>query len=842
MAECHPVAYRFVMEAREKGAKVIHVDPRFTRTSATANLYAPIRSGADVVFLGGIINYVLQNDLYFKEYVLNYTNASFLVNEQYRSADIGDGLFSGYDPSAKKYDNATWQYDRGATQTASQAGTPPVVPLRDMTLQDPLCVLQILKQHFSRYTPEMVAEVCGTPPETFLEVARAMAENSGPDKTSAFCYAVGWTQHSTGVQMIRTAAILQLLLGNIGRPGGGMLALRGHATIQGSTDIPTLYNMLPGYINMPTEQAEPNTLQKYLDSNYAPTGWWYNLPKYMVSFLKAWYGPHATPENDFGFHYLPKVGGDYSYNQMFMNMQDGLIKGMFVMGENCAVGGPNARLETSALQKLDWCVVRDLYPVETSDFWKSEVDPKTVRTEVFLMPAAAAAEKEGSYTNTQRMVQWHDKAVDPPGDATSETRFIYELGQQLRALYKDSPLERDRPIQQVQWDLPLHPDGEPDLGPVVREISGYTVADQKPVASFTDLQADGSTACGAWIYSGMMGADGQNRAASRQADPPGTQIGDPRFTSHAGWGFAWPANRRLLYNRASADPTGKPWAENKRLVWWDAQAGKWVGHDVPDFPPTKAPDTAANPQAFGMDYHSGADPFMLLPDGRGQLFAPTGLLDGPLPVHYEAIESPVANPLHPQQSNPLAKAVDRPDNPLNQPLDPTYPYVVTTYRLTEHHTSGAMSRWLPWLSELQPELFAEIDPELASAKGLENGDWATLVTSRGELEMRVLVTDRMRSLQVAGRPIHQIGLPYHWGVKGLITGDTVNYMTALTAEPNAKIHEAKTFTAGLHKGRRAERPLSEPESSIGVIVGRGGEAQALAKLVKDEVKLDKENP
>ncbi len=906
MAECHPVAYRFVMEARRRGAKIIHVDPRFTRTSATANLYAPLRSGTDIVFLGGVINYILENEKYFKEYVQHYTNASFLVNPELKLPDDLDGLFSGYDPEKKTYDHNSWeiqredlgqgeqkgqqpfenesqqsqdgqeasqgqsnaggqQHERSHSQSQSQqkqtgGGERTGPAKRDMTMQDPNCVFQILKRHFSRYTPEMVERVCGTPKEVFLEVAKTIAANSGRDRTTAFCYAVGWTQHSVGVQMIRTAAILQLLLGNIGRPGGGILALRGHATIQGSTDVPTLYNLLPGYLTMPTEQDKEYTLADFIESNGSPTGWWHNMPKYIVSMLKAWYGEHATKETDFCFNYLPKVGGDYSYNQMFFRMQDSTIKGLFVMGENLGGGGPNARYELESMNYLDWCVVRDPYPVETGDFWRIEgLDPKKSKTEVFLMPASLVAEKEGSFTNTQRMIQWHDKAVDPPGDATSETWFLYYLGRRLMELYKDSPLERDKPMQQLQWELPIKDSktGEPDLHTLAIEISGYTVADHKPVAGFPDLKEDGSTACGCWIYSGMVAPDGTNRAANRKADPAGVELGDPRFTNHSEWGFAWPANRRILYNRASADPDGKPWSERKKLIWWEDEPdgkpsggeqakgehhgdetsphggkGRWVGYDVPDFPKEKAPNTPADPKGLGLAAHSGAEPFIMQADGVGRLYVAEGLVDGPLPTHYEPLESIVRNPLYPgQQSNPLDQRDQRQGNMLAPSISDSYPYVVTTYRLTEHHTSGAMSRWVPWLSELQPELFAEIDPLLAQEKGLVTGDWATLTTARGELEMRVLVTERIAPLRVDGNVIHQIGLPYHWSFKGIVTGDTVNNMTALTEEPNVHIHEAKVFTGNLRKGRKGAPVQSEPSSSDGVVVARGGEAGELAREV-----------
>lgn len=887
MAECHPVAYRFVMKARERGAKIIHVDPRFTRTSATANIYAPIRAGSDIVFLGAIINYILQNDLYFKEYVRHYTNASYIVTDKFKDPDELDGLFSGFNPETKSYDYEAWQIERitgvpgtinriedeiGASGGAekqqteqgeaqgqkAQSGQRTGPAKRDMTLTDPNCVLQILKRHYNRYTPEMVEEVCGTPKEIFLEIAKTLAENSGPDKTTALCYAVGWTHHSNGPQMIRTSAILQLLLGNIGRPGGGIMALRGHATIQGSTDVPTLYNLLPGYLKMPVETAMQYNLMNYIRDNATTTGWWHNTPKYIVSLLKAWYGEHATAENDYCFHLVPKINGDMSYNEMFHAMYEKKLKGLFVMGENLGVGGPNAKFEMQAMTNLEWCVVRDIFPVETGEFWKlNNVDPKTCGTEVFLMPASLVAEKEGSFTNTMRMLQWHDQAVEPPGDARSETHFMYHLGKRMQELYKDSTLERDRQIQWLQWELPIKnpKTGEPDLHPVVKEINGYTVADGKPVKGFADLKDDGSTACGCWIYSGVMAPDGRNRAADRNPDPVGATYGDKDFTNHAGWGFAWPANRRILYNRASADPDGKPWSERKKLVWWQPEdgaqsggeqssgeqsgdnttpknsKGKWVGYDVPDFPVEKAPDTKADPYGLGMAAHSGSAPFIMQADGLGRLYVDEGLVDGPLPTHYEPLESPIKNPLYKQQNNPMDKKDNWPGNPSNPPVSDNYPYVLTTYRLTEHHTSGAMSRWVPWLSELQPELFAEIDPELAEEKGLITGDWATINTSRGELELRVLVTHRMTPLTIAGKRVHQIGLPYHWGAKGIVTGDVVNNMTSLTEEPNVHIHEAKSFTGNIRKGHSHSKVDSDPVSSDNMVVARGGEASELNREV-----------
>ena len=821
MAECHPVGFRFVMEARERGAKIIHVDPRFTRTSATADIYAPIRPGSDIVFLGALIKYVMDNEKYFKEYVVRYTNAATLVNEEFQDTEDLSGVFSGYDEEKHKYSVDTWAYrdeDAGSSGAGSPARTGETFaeraarttkspPPTDETLQDPKCVFQILKRHFSRYTPEMVEQVCGTPRDTFLQIAETLCANSGRDRTSAICYAVGWTQHTTGVQLIRTAAILQLLLGNIGRPGGGILALRGHAAIQGSTDVPTLYNLLPGYIPMPLESDE--NFEGNLKDYTAEAGWWRNYPKYLVSLLKAWYGERATRENDWLYDYLPKLhpDTDYSYYPMMFAMVDKKIKGLFVMGENFAAGGPAAVLERNALRSLEWCVIREPFLVETAQFWHMDgVSPADVDTEVFFMPAAWAWEKEGSLTNTQRMLQWHDKAVDPPGDARSETHFMYHLGKRLKALYAGSTEERDKPLQLLSWDLPVKGKiEEPEVEAILKEINGYTVADGKNVSGYLDLKDDGSTACGTWIYSGVMPQPGHNLARSRVKDSPG------KYTNHSGWGFAWPANRRILYNRASADPDGNPWSERKKLVWWDPQAkdgkGEWTGYDAPDFTkslaPNTNPDENADQNPGETEGLSGSDPFIMHSDGKGWLFVPKGLKDGPLPTHYEPYESPVSNLLYPKYPyNPAVTLFKRPDNPYNGQENPEYPYVITTYRLTEHHTSGAMSRWNTWLSELQPELFVELDPELAREKGIGHLDWVTVWTSRAQVEAKALVTGRMQPMRIQGRTIHVVGFPYHFGPSGVVVGDVVNDLIGVMLDPNVHIHEAKALTCNIRRGRK----------------------------------------
>jgi formate dehydrogenase major subunit len=789
-AECHPVGFRWVMEAKRRGATIIHVDPRFTRTSAVADLHVPIRAGSDIAFLGGIVNHIISNRRYFEEYLLHYTNAAKIVSERFRDTEDLEGLFSGWDPDAGRYDPDSWRYEGG----------------EDPSLEHPRCVFQIVKRHFCRYTPEMVEETCGIGRELFLKVAEALCDNSGPERASAFAYAVGWTQHTVGVQYIRTACIIQLLLGNIGRPGGGILALRGHASIQGSTDIPTLYNLLPGYLRMP-EAGSGATLGEYLEENGAAGGWWANLPRYVVSLLKAWFGEAAREDNDWCYGHLPRISGDHSHMTTTADMADGKVRGLFVMGENPAVGSMHGALQRKALGRLEWLVVRDLVPTETAEFWRDapeiergELAPEDVGTEVFFFPAAAHTEKDGTFTNTQRLLQWHHKAVEPPGEARSELWFLYHLGRRLKALHASSSDPKDRPILDLTWDYPTPGDHEePDAEAVLAEINGFRCDSREPVSSFLELADDGSTACGCWIYSGCY-RDGMNQTARRK---PGSE----QHWVAPEWGWAWPMNRRILYNRASADPGGAPWSERKRYVWWDEAEGRWTGHDVPDFIAERPPSYRPAGDARGVNALSGTDPFIMQADGRGWLFAPAGLRDGPLPTHYEPQESPVRNPLYPQQASPSRRLWTRKDNPYHRAFeDPRFPYVITTYRLTEHHTAGGMSRWLSWLSELQPEMFCEVSPELAAERGLSNGGWATITTARGRIEARVLVTRRIPPLRVAGRTIHQIGLPYHWGARGLVRGDSANEVIGFVADPNVSIQESKALTGNIEPGAlRARR-------------------------------------
>jgi formate dehydrogenase major subunit len=818
MAEQHPIGFRFVMEARERGATVIHIDPRFTRTSAMADIWAPLRPGSDIVFLGGLIRYVLENDRWFHDYVVNYTNAATILRDDLRDTDELGGVFSGWNAQKQQYAPDTWLYkdaplspegaehhhhhenagghakDRGGE--AGDLGTFE----RDDTLQHPRCVFQMLRRHFSRYTPAFVEQWCGVPQAQFLAVADAFTSASGPDRTGAICYAVGWTQHSTGVQIIRSAAILQLLLGNIGRPGGGILALRGHASIQGSTDIPTLYDILPGYLPMPLFAEDGQGLDKYIRMHTTKKGLWGSFDTYIVSLLKAYYGDAATAANDWGFNWLPRVNGDHSHFGFWREMEQGKLEGLFVVGQNPAVGAPNGGLQRKALAKLKWLVVRELVDTETSSFWhdspevrRGELNPAEIGTEIFLLPAAGHAEKNGSFTNTQRLLQWHEKAVDPPGDARSEPWFIYHLGRRLKARARKEGGRRNEGLNALTWDYRTEgKHADPDVREVLQEINGWTTSNHELIDSYTSLKSDGSTACGCWIYSGVY-AGGVNHAAKRE----------PRGRYGHGWGFAWPSDRRIMYNRCSARPDGQPWSDAKALVWWDESKAEWTGHDVADFTKNKRPDYSPPEGASGDAALPGTAPFILHPDGAGWMWVASGLKDGPLPTHYEPLESLFRNPLYPDHAvNPAAKKLAGPDNPYADSPDSRYPYVLTTYRLTEHHTAGGMTRHLSHLAELQPELFCEISPELAQQLGVDHRGWVTISTPRASIEARALVTGRIPALDIDGQRVHQVGLPYHWGFRGLTRGDVVNDLLAISEEPNVRIMETKALVCNLQPGRR----------------------------------------
>jgi formate dehydrogenase major subunit len=847
MAENHPVAFKWPMAAKvEHGAKLIHVDPRFTRTSAVADIYAPVRAGSDIAFLGGVIRHVINSerwnsDPFFRSWVTHYTNAATIVSGDYMDAEDNHGVFSGlmevkdgvpewpYNGFLGEYDSKSWQYagthapaaadqasDRGGNNATGGAGAPKGPPYdglvrsllkppppRDETLQNPRCVFQIVKKHFSRYTPEMVERTTGCPQDIFLRVAETILANSGADRTTSFAYAVAWTQHTNGPQIIGCCALLQLLLGNFGRPGAGIMALRGHASIQGSTDVPTLYHSIHGYIDHPSVLKKHDTLRDFLATETVPTGYYANTPKFVVSYLKSMYGEAATPENEFGYAWHPRILGDHSHLPMFVAMNDGKVKGMLCVGQNPATS-LNAKLERSAMRKLEWLVVKDNWLHETANFWKSapevasgEVKTQDIHTEVFFFPAAQIAETEGTFTNTQRMLQSHFKAAEAPGDCRTDVWFSYQLGKRLKKMYADSQAPRDQGFRKLVFDYEnadarQREMGEPDVNKLLKELNGYYTDDPtKHLPGFAALADNGSTTCASWIYSGVFPAPDRNLAASKQPDPPGQR------GAQLNWGYAWPANRRLLYNRASADPAGNPWSERKKWVWWDG--AKWTGYDVPDFTVTKPPTAKPVPGGIGLDAQSGTDAFIMKADGVAWLYVPTGLLDGPLPTHYEPAESPVHNPFYEQQASPVLKYWKGPANPLAAVADPKFPYVMTTYRLTEHYLSGAMSRWLTWLSELQPELFVEISPELAQEKGIQNLDWVRVSSPRSQVRAKALVTRRLRPLQVNGKTLHHVGMPWHWGYEGLVTGDIVNELTALVGDPNVTIHEGKAFVCNIEK-------------------------------------------
>jgi formate dehydrogenase major subunit len=826
MAENHPVGFQWVMEARERGAKVIHIDPRFTRTSAMATKWIPLRAGTDIAFLGGVVNYLLQNELYFEEYVKHYTNAPVIIREEFADTEDLDGLFSGWDPEQGQYEVTNWMYEgmevHGSAGQREEGFSPSKgegsghgghggglhhgePPAEDPDLQHPRCVFQLLKKHYQRYTPELVAETCGVPVEDFLDVCEALAQNSGRERTSAFCYAVGWTQHTVGVQYIRTAAIIQQLLGNIGRPGGGIMALRGHASIQGSTDIPTLYNILPGYLPMPHTEKYGD-FENYVEANTSPTGWWGHFEAYFVSLMKSYFGENATKENDWLFDKLPRIDDDNSVYWTLDEMLKGTVKGYIIAGENPAVGNANGKAHRLAFSKLDWLVVRDVVEIESASWWydspeieSGELKTEEIATEVFFMPAATHTEKDGSFTNTQRLLQWHWQAVEPKEDARSELWFYFHLGRMIKSKLKDSQEERDELVKALQWDYPTHSQIlEPSAETVLKEIGGVDLSTGEPLPGYKKLEKDGSTACGCWIYAGCY-QDGVNQPARKKPHWEQDTYVAPE------WAWAWPANRRIIYNRASADPDGNPWSERKKYVYWNGE--KWDGIDTPDFDETKSPDYVPPDDAEAEEAIAGDHPFIMQADGRSWLYVPQGLEDGPFPTHYEPHESPFDNPLYSQRANPRRQQHKEQDwDPYNPVADERgaklFPYVLTTYRLTEHHTAGGMTRSVPYLAELQPAFFCEVSPELAREVGLENGDWATIYTTRSAIEARVLITNRIPPVKVFGRDVHQVGLPYHWGARLLTSGDSANDLLHAALDPNVHIMETKAQTCGVRPGRR----------------------------------------
>jgi len=771
-AENHPVGFRFVIEARRKRkAKLVVVDPRFNRTAAVSDSYTPMRAGTDIAFLGGLIHYALENNLYFDEYVKLHTNAGFLVKEGF---DFAEGYFSGWNAGAKSYDRASWQYETDGQGFAKV----------DATLEHPRSVFQLMKKHYSRYTPEAVANICGCTAEEFQKAAAIICSTGKADRAGTILYALGWTQHSHSVQLIHTAAMLQLMLGNIGMPGGGINAQRGHANIQGSTDMGS-WNNLPGYLKIPRSNMQ--SLDDYLKANTPKAlrpnsmNYWGNTPKFMVSLLKAYYGKHASKENGYGYGHIPKAGEteNYGWGQFFDKMQRGGMEGFISFGMNPVANGPNTPKMLDALSKLKWMIVVENFETETASFWNAKklgekfypsfVDPAQIQTEAFLLPAACFAEKDGAFVNSSRWLQWKHAALPPPGDAKPDQEIMSRLFLGVRELYEKEGGKARAPLMEMNWDY-TNP-RSPSLEEVAREVNGREAGSGRQLSGFGELKDDGSTVCGNWIYSGSWTEAGNMMARRGQEDPTGLGI-------YPNWSWSWPANRRILYNRAASNAQGQGWDPLRTPIRWDGE--RWRG-EVPDF------KADAKPTDYGA--------FIMLPEGVAKLFA-ADLLEGPFPEHYEPVESPVANPLHTGvSSNPMATVFHGPLDKLGDAK--TYPYVAITYRLTEHF--HYWTKHVASGSELQSNFFVELPEELATAKGIKGGDLVKVSSARGSVEGPALVTKRIRPLKVAGQTVYQIGIPIHWGFVGRVRGPLVNNLTPSAYDPNSGTPEYKGFLVNLEK-------------------------------------------
>jgi formate dehydrogenase major subunit len=827
-AENHPCGFKWPVEAkRTRNAKIISVDPRFTRTSAVADLFCQIRAGTDIAFLGGVIRYAIENNRIAKDYLVNYTNAAFIVKSDFKLPADTDGVFSGFDAKTQSYDKSTWNYagadGAGKTMTEQKmaevaanpepASPPPALALPeklayDLSLQNPNCVFQLLKKHYSRYTPEMVERITGIPKEQFLKAAdlyTSIRKDGDMKKAGTIIYAVGWTQHTFGTQIIRTAAILQLLLGNVGRAGGGVNALRGHSNIQGATDMAGIFDNLPGYLKVPTpgDASFEGWMKRLTPKPAKPAVWdsfnyWGNTPKFAVSFLKALYGDTATKQNDWAFHYLPKVDRNYSWVQLWDDMYNGIVKGMLAFGMNGVAIGPDSKKNIDALKKADWLVVGEIYPDETSEFWKSPgittEEMKQIQTTVYRLPCAGFAEKDGSFTNSARWLLWKNTALPTPGDCRLDQAIVAQIFLKLRELYKKDGGKFPDPILNLTWNYSVP--SSPPLAEVLKEINGKALTDLEDPATkqqikagqqvpgFSWLKDDGTTSCGNWIYSGSFTEAGNQTARRDPSDPSNLGI-------HPGWGWSWPANRRVLYNRASCDVDGKPWDPTRKQVWWNEGLQKWVGNDVPDFKVDSKPKD-----------HMG--PFIMNPEGVGRIFGPLGAFaDGPLPEHYEPIESPIDNPLHPERThNPVVKRFKTPDDKYATPKD-GYTVVCTTYRLTEHYHYWTKNN--PMNVQLIPEPFVEISAEMAQEMGITGGEKVKVSSIRGEYIAKAMVTKRIKPMMIDGKKVYQIGIPIHQGYRGINEDENkdartlVNLLTPTVFDPNAYTPEFKGFLVKLEK-------------------------------------------
>ena len=812
-AENHPCGFKWAIEAkRTRNAKMIVVDPRFTRTASVADKFAQIRAGTDIAFLGGLIRYAIENNRIAKDYVVNYTNAGFIISKDFKLPE-DEGVFSGFDEKAQTYDRATWNY-AGAPAAQNKPGAPPVLPPLpektefDPTLQNPRCVFQLLKQHYSRYTPEMVEKVTGIPRAKFLEIAElftSVRDKGDMKKVATIIYAVGWTHHTFGTQIIRTAAMLQLLMGNVGRAGGGVNALRGHSNIQGATDMAGVFDNLPGYLKVPNpaDGSFDGWMKRITPKPSKPGNWdsfnyYGNTPKFAVSMMKALYGDAATKQNGWAYDYLPKVDRNYSWVNLWDNMYNGIVKGIFAFGMNGVAIGPDSNKNIEALKKADWLVVGEIYPDETSEFWKSPGitadEQKKIETTVYRLPCAGFAEKDGTFTNSARWLQWKNTALPTPSGCKLDQDIVAQIFLRVRDLYKRDGGTFPEPILKLTW--PYTNPAAPALAELLKEINGKTTVDAEDPATKQQLKAgnqlpgfvwlkdDGTTSCGNWIYCGSFTEAGNLTTRRDASDPSGLGI-------HQNWGWSWPANRRVLYNRASCDLDGKPWDASRRQVWWNETTQKWVGNDVPDFKADSKPSD-----------HMG--PFIMNAEGVGRLFAPLGAFaDGPFPTFYEPIESPTDNLIHPKQThNPVVKKLKTPSDKFGSAKD-GFDIVCTTYRLTEHYHYWTKNN--PMNVQLVPEPFVEICEEMAQERGIQGGDRVRVESARGYYIAKAMVTKRIKPMQINGKKTYQIGIPIHWGYRGIAEDENktaktpVNMLSPTVVDPNAYTPEFKGFLVKVTK-------------------------------------------
>jgi len=809
-AENHPCGFKWVIEAkRNRNARLLVVDPRYTRTASVSDYFLQIRAGTDIAFLGGLIRYALENERYNKEYVINFTNAGFILDKDFKLPD-DDGVFSGFDEQKMVYNRASWNY-QGSGGKAAAPPALPGMPERvdfDPSLKNPRCVYQLLKDHYSRYTPEMVEKITGIPKEKYLKACdmfTSIRKDGDTRQVATIIYAVGWTHHSFGTQIIRTAAMLQLLLGNVGRAGGGVNALRGHSNIQGATDMAGIFDVLPGYLKVPTptDGSFEGWMSRITPTPSKPGDWaslnyWSNTPKFAASFQKAMYGDAATKQNGFAYDYLPKVDRNYSWVNLWNGMYEGTVKGLFAFGMNGVMIGPDTKKNIDALKKADWLVVGEIYPDETSEFWKSPGittdEMKQIQTTVYRLPCAGFAEKDGSFTNSARWLQWKNAALPIPPGCRSDQGAVSQIFLKTRELYQKEGGKFPDPILKLTWGYTNPKD--PSLAEVLKEINGKALADLEDpatkqqikagqqVPSFAWLKDDGTTSCGNWIYSGAYTEAGNLTMRRDAADPSGLGV-------HPNWAWSWPVNRRVLYNRASCNVEGKPWDPARKQIWWNESAQKWVGVDVPDFKPDSKPSD-----------HMG--PFIMNPEGIGRIFGPlAAFADGPFPTFYEPVESPVDNLLYPKQThNPVVKKYTTPDDKYGT-VKEGFTIVCTTYRLTEHYHYWTKNN--PMNVQLVPEPFVEIPEELAASMGLSGGEHVKVSSARGEYIAKAMVTKRIKPMQIDGKTTYQIGIPIHWGYRGISEDEgktaktPANLVTPTVIDPNAFTPEFKGFLVKLEK-------------------------------------------